>query len=125
MIFKGDIDSDNFLWVKLIVVGTHRQQTIHAIIDTGFTGELMLPKEIATNLGLKQAGVAPCQYADGTQRDVPLYTATIRWGSKQQQATVHVHEKPTYASIGGGLLHDYILHADFSKNQLIIKEPEN
>jgi len=67
MLLEGDIDNQNNPWLKVIVIGS-KQLTIHALIDTGFTGELLLPKEIATALALKQSGVASCKYADGSEK---------------------------------------------------------
>lgn len=124
MIIKGHIDDQNNPWLKVVVIG-ETQQTIYVIVDTGFTGELMLPKEMAIELGLKKSGVASCQYANGTEKDVLLYSATLKWGSRQQQVTVHVEDNAVSALIGGGLLHNYILQADYKNKQLIIKEPED
>ncbi|HBA51412.1 TPA: hypothetical protein DCY77_00530 [Candidatus Uhrbacteria bacterium] len=122
MILTGRIDEKNQLWVSMTVGGLHSKQTIEALIDTGFNGELLLPLQIAIPLGLQLAGAAPYRLADGSISQQMLFTANIGWGTTSRTATVNVVNSDT-ALIGGGLLHGYILLVDFQKKQLVIKEP--
>jgi clan AA aspartic protease len=122
MILQGSIDNRNQLWVPITVAGDHGQQTISALLDTGFTGELLLPLQIAVPLGLKLAGVAPYQLADGSISQQMLFSASVSWGTQTRPVTVSVLDVED-ALIGGGLLHGYVLLVDFQQKQLIIKEP--
>jgi len=122
MILVGRIDEKNQLWVLITVGGLHSKQTIEALIDTGFNGELLLPLQIAIPLGLQLAGAAPYSLADGSISQQMLFTANIDWGTKKRTATVNVVNSDI-ALIGGGLLHGYILLVDFQKKQLVINEP--
>ena len=122
MILQGHIDNRNQLWVPIIVAGRHGQESISALIDTGFTGELLLPLKIAVPLGLQLAGVAPCQLADGSISKQMLFSASITWGTQTRSVTVNVVDVED-ALIGGGLLHGYVLLVDFQQKQLIVKEP--
>jgi len=68
MVLQGSIDNKNQLWVPIIVTGDGGKQpvSVNALLDTGFTGELLLPLQIAVPLGLKLAGVARCELGDGS-----------------------------------------------------------
>jgi len=123
MILEGTIDSKNQLWVTIDVIGEHHTETMPVVIDTGFTGELALPLQIAVTLGLKLSGAATSCLADGSEIRQMLFSAEILWGSTKRPVTIHVMHGDVCASIGCELLHDYILSADFEKKQLFIKEP--
>lgn len=122
MVLSGHIDEKNRLWAEITVGGEHNQQTIPALIDTGFTGELQLPLKIAVPLGLRLEGAAQYQLADGSVTKQMLFSASIVWGTTTRLVTLNVADTDT-ALIGGGLLHGYVLLVDFEKRQLIIKEP--
>ena len=122
MILQGHIDDRNQLWVPITVAGLQGQENISALIDTGFTGELLLPLKIAVPLGLKLAGIAPYQLADGSISKQMLFSAAITWGTQTRAITVNVIDVE-HALIGGGLLHGYVLTVDFQQKQLFIKEP--
>lgn len=122
MILQGSIDNRNQLWVPITVTGDHGQHKISALLDTGFTGELLLPLQIAVPLGLKLAGVAPYKLADGSISQQMLFSASITWGTQTRAVTVSVLDVED-ALMGGGLLHGYVLLVDFQQKQLIIKEP--
>lgn len=122
MILHGRIDERNQLWIPITVGGQYGQQEISALIDTGFTGELLLPLQVAVPLGLKLAGAAPYQLADGSITQHMLFSASINWGTQTRAVTVNVVDVE-HALIGGGLLHGYVLLVDFQQKQLIVKEP--
>jgi len=123
MTIEGDIDSNNTLWVKLDVIGEAGKKTMPVFIDTGFSGELAIPLQIAVPLGLKLSGAATSRLADGAEIRQMLFSAKISWGTQKRPVTVHVMPGDVNASIGCALLHGYVLHADFENKQLIIKEP--
>jgi len=122
MILKGRIDEKNQLWVSITVAGQHNQETISALVDTGFTGELQLPLKIAVPLGLRLEGVGTFELADGSKIKQMLFSASISWGTKTRLVTVNVVDSDT-ALLGSGLLYGYFMLVDFEKKQLIIKEP--
>ena len=52
---------------------------IMAWIDTGFTGDLVLPQRLIDELGLSQSGTVLVVLADGSQITLTRYTCLIEW----------------------------------------------
>jgi predicted aspartyl protease len=52
---------------------------ITAWIDTGFTGDLVLPQPIINKLGLQLSGTVGAVLADGSQVAMTAYRCYIRW----------------------------------------------
>jgi len=77
MVLNGHIDERNQLWLAITVGGLHSKQTINALIDTGFNGELLLPLQVAIPLGLQLAGAASYRLADGSISQQMLFSAFI------------------------------------------------
>ncbi len=123
MILHGLIDDKNQLWVTITVAGNQKQTEARAILDTGFTGEILLPLSIASTLDLIPAGVGKCELADGSISKQKIFVASINWGTQTRLVTVSVMDNIKDVLIGGGLLHGYVLTVDFKQKQLIIKEP--
>ncbi len=123
MILRGSIDDKNQLWVPITVAGEHGQQKVSELLDTGFTGELQLPLQIAVPLGLKLVGVARYKLADGSISNQMIFSASISWGTKTRSVTASVVIDAEDVLMGVGLLHGYALVVDFQQKQLVIKEP--
>jgi clan AA aspartic protease len=123
MVLTGYIDERNQLWVNITVSGINSSQKIPCLIDTGFTGELLLPLKIAIELGLRLTSITSYTLGDGSKVNSMLFETSIEWGTLQKRlVTVSVMDVDE-ALMGGGLLHGYTLFADFEKKALLIKEP--
>lgn len=55
---------------------------IEFVIDTGFAGELLLPEEAIKVLRLSYQTDIDTTLADGTERTIPVYAATITWDNE-------------------------------------------
>jgi predicted aspartyl protease len=67
--------------IRLKVPATGKLRKIQAWIDTGFTGELVLPKAIIRSLGLARANVVKAELGDGSEaifKYVCLHTQVVR-----------------------------------------------
>ena len=53
--------------------------TIEVWIDTGFTGELVLPQFVIDDLQLRTTGSVDAILADGSQIELNTYTCVINW----------------------------------------------
>ncbi len=66
--------------VRLVVRGPQGQEeTIEALVDTGFNGTLLLPLTLVSTLGLPFHSVRTVLLADGTFQDVANHRGWILW----------------------------------------------
>lgn len=59
--------------LDIIVAWAQGTQILRSLIDTGFTGALAVPTNIARELGLQVTGIEDVQYGDGSIK--PTLTA--------------------------------------------------
>lgn len=123
MILHGSIDDKNQLWVPIEVAGDTDHKEISALLDTGFTGELVLPLHIAVPLGLKLVGISSCTLGNGLETKQMLFSASIKWGTQKRSVTAIVVADTEEVLMGVSLLHGYALLVDFQQKQFVIKEP--
>jgi clan AA aspartic protease len=94
--------------VKLPVQGPNgRARQIEAVVDSGFTGCLTLPRHIIDKLGLDLHGFQPGVLADGSERLFEVYGAEVMWDRRMLE--VAVHEAEASPLIGMALLRGYEL----------------
>jgi clan AA aspartic protease len=61
-----------------------RQADLRTIIDTGFTGHLAIPTELATALSLSELGSEEVVLADGRTEVASVHRATIEWHGRSR-----------------------------------------
>lgn len=95
--------------ISLVVSNTNRQtQLIGAVIDTGYTGFLSLPREIIVTLNLPWTGIDRGTLGDGSEVTFEVYAATIIWDG--QYRNIPVNEAETDPLVGMSLLYGYDLY---------------
>ena len=72
-------------------------------IDTGLTGDLVLPRSIVDRLGLQESGSVDAILADGSQLELPTYTCVIQWFGFERSLEVIANDGE-YPLLGVGLL---------------------
>jgi len=88
---------------------------IEAWIDTGFTGDVVLPLPVITELGLTQSGSVDAVLADGSQIELATYSCRIRWLDEERHLEVIANDGEV-PLVGVGLLWgsqlciDYVNH---------------
>lgn len=111
---KGHVDDEGRALVSLHVYPFDMSARIEleAWIDTGFTGELVLPRELIEKLRLPKSGSIDAFLADGSKISLDLFDCTIDWfGSR---ATIEVMATQGEAPLlGVGLLHATELRINF------------
>lgn len=107
----GSFTSEGELSFPVRVLGPAGTLDIDAVVDTGFNGELTLPREQIKALGLPEATVTEVTLADGRVRDVPMYDAEAVLAGVLQE--VFITEAPTTPLIGTGLLWGFSLYVEF------------
>ncbi len=61
---------------------------VDAVIDTGFTGQLVLPPEAVDRLGLPERGRQRAVLADGRTVEVEVYLARVIWHGLERAVQV-------------------------------------
>jgi clan AA aspartic protease len=92
-----------------LVVGNENRQTklIDAVIDTGYTGFLSLPREIIVTLDLPWTGIDRGTLGDGSEVSFEVYAARVIWDGEYRD--IPVNEAETDPLVGMSLLYGYDL----------------
>ena len=99
----GKIVNNQEAIIELEVTGVVHPQKIEVVVDTGFTGELMLPGDLIEILGLPRVGELPIILGDGNRVDLDLYLAVVVWHEEKRIVqTLRTDGKPL---IGMSLLY--------------------
>jgi clan AA aspartic protease len=94
--------------VRLTLCGLGgRDCAIHAILDTGFSGEMLLPRDIVDELALVPEGEEAIVLADGSRRDIPYYNCTVIWDGTPRDVSALCADGD--ALIGMALIWDHTL----------------
>lgn len=101
--------------LKLVIIGDENNKiAVDAVIDTGFNGDLILPIEIVSELGLVPQGYQKATLGDGTISQFRVYAATVIWDGYRK--LVEVNSATTGILIGMGLLDGYKLEVNATPN---------
>lgn len=76
------IDSQNQIRIEVEIQGLYKKIPYGAILDTGFSGGLLLPLVAAVDLGLEKVGGGNVVLADGTIKTLPIFLCKVKLGDK-------------------------------------------
>lgn len=93
---------------------------IEAWIDTGFTGELVAPKDLLDSLGLPLGPTVKARLADGSEIQLDTYTCLLEWFKEWRRIEVVANEGH-YPLLGIGLLLNHDLHIGFPSRSVNIE----
>ena len=94
--------------ISLIVQGpSGHSREVEAVIDTGFTGFLSLPSELATELGLPFLTYESALLADGSLVRFSVHDARTLWDGQSRR--VYAHLSDTAPLIGMRMLDNHDL----------------
>lgn len=87
---KGRVDGSGRAFVRIAVkrTPTSPRVELEAWLDTGFTGELVLPKGRVSALGLSQAGVVKVGLGDGSQVILATFSCWLDWFGEENEIQV-------------------------------------
>lgn len=71
------IDNENQVRIEVTIKGLYKSNTYGAIVDTGFSGGLVLPLIIAVDLGLEKVGATTITLADGSIDVLPAFVCQV------------------------------------------------
>lgn len=95
---------------------------IEVWIDTGFTGDLVLPQATIDALALRQSGSVDAILADGSEIELKTYTCFINWFGEERRLEV-VANDGDYPLLGVGLLLGLELRVNYHTLELTLDEP--
>lgn len=93
---------------------------IQVWIDTGFNGDLVLPRQQIDDLGLQQSGTVKAILADGSEVALQRYFCLIDWFGEQRDMEVVANEGE-YPLLGVGLLLGLDLHISYRSGEITIE----
>ena len=94
MMVVGHIDEDWQAIVPLVVTQEGCNETLHFLIDTGFTGFLAVPRTWVEQLGLPVRDVQRGMTADGRVAYFETVDVTIVWHAEPRVIRAQVLEEP-------------------------------
>ena len=102
---KGAVDGSGRAILRISVSngGSNSTQIIEAWVDTGFTGDLVVPRSIIESLGLEPSGAIDGVLADGTQTLLETYHCEIKWFGRARSLEV-IANSGEMSLLGVGLL---------------------
>jgi clan AA aspartic protease len=118
MTMFGRVNQNREAILKLVIIGDEsRKIAIDAVIDTGFNGDLILPPEAISELGLKLQGYQKAVLGDGTTSQFQVYATTVIWDGSRR--LVEVNAATSGVLIGMGLLEGYKLEVNTIPNGIV------
>ena len=129
----GSLDTRRRPLMRVPVSG---KDDLLAIIDTAFTGELLVDEDVARSWGVVVLDVeAEIEMGDGSRRDVKQGLLTVVWFGREHDATVQVVRRSTSqprrrlrqdgepaALLGTEMIAPGILNVNFSSGVVTIEE---
>lgn len=110
---KGQFDRRGQPLLPVELAGLHRTLTLHALVDTGFDGDLCVPIIVAMTLGLELKDADYVELADGSVRRELIFRGTVRVGDlspKEGEIVLTESEQPL---IGSGMFEGLRLDIDY------------
>jgi clan AA aspartic protease len=108
-----------FVSIALLDAGGN-EQLLGALVDTGFTHWLTLPRSVIAAMGLGYIEDTVSVLADGTLRALPSYHATVIWDGQPRE--VFVNELESEPLIGMRLLHGFRFTMDTIEGGVVLIE---
>ena len=91
------------------------------VLDSGFNGQLMLPRKLIVKLKLKHIGYSDYLSADGEEVITNMYEVTVKLSGESMKIEA-LSTESDLALAGMELLHDYKIVIERSKNKVEISE---
>lgn len=116
----GSFDEDLSPRIVLSLAG----KQISLVVDTGFNGELMLPRTLVEELGLAYSMKSEAELADGSIVETTLYQVRIHWFGEERALQAIVTEAED-GLIGTEMLFGLTLFIDIDENQVVLESKAN
>ena len=109
-------------FISIIIGWRLGVQEIIALVDTGFTGELKIPKNKALELGLVLTHAERIRLADDNIVNMPASLALVSMEGVTNMVTVLISKGMPIIGVGLLKRFGYALNIDFKYNTLILQK---
>ena len=118
---KGIVDDFGRAIIEVILRAspTAEPKLLQTWIDTGMTGELVIPENQILDLNLARTGTAVAHLADGSEVLLNTYSCSLNWNGRERQVEV-IANTGQFPLLGVGLLCDHRLSIDYPARQVEI-----
>lgn len=119
MALKRDLVSSHFPYLSIQLQVRHRKEKIEVLLDTGFDGDIAVPKGLLTN-GDPPDGLLPWTLADGSKIIAPAYLGKVRVGQMTPLpvTVITLGDEPL---IGQGIIKHFSITLDHGKKVIVEK----
>jgi clan AA aspartic protease len=102
----GIVNANREAVIQIAVVSDSKNiKSVKAVIDTGYTGDLMLSRAIVDELGLTLRGLQEAVLGDGSIQMFRMYAGSVIWDGQVRRIEINASE--TESLVGMGLLEGY------------------
>lgn len=122
MIGSVDLSGRALLSIELRRDAQSPPSPVEVWIDTGFTGDLVMPQTKIDGIQLQRSGSVDAILADGSQIQLATYTCYIDWFGQQRRLEVIANDGG-FPLLGVGLLLDLDLHINYRTLELTLASP--
>jgi clan AA aspartic protease len=119
---KGFVDGGGRALVEVALRTTAHSsaRNVTVWIDTGFTGDVVLPQQLVDELQLELSGSVSATLADGSEVPMRTYSCFIDWFDELRQLEI-VANDGEYPLLGVGLLYDRELRIDYRSASITLE----
>ena len=117
-----DDSGRTLLQVEIRAESLSLPMAVEVWIDTGFTGDLVLPKSIINSISLRLSGSVDAILADGSEIELSTYTCIVDWFGTQRDLEV-VANDGDYPLLGVGMLAGLELRVNYLSRELKLNLP--
>ena len=113
----GRVDPSGRALLEITLRTGATSQALEVWIDTGFSGDLVLPQFVVDDWQLQQSGSVDAILADGTQIELRTYSCAIDWFGKVRLLEIIANDGDV-PLLGVGLLLGKELRVDYRNLKL-------
>lgn len=104
----GSVNAIREAVIQIVVLNDRKRTiSIKGVVDTGYTGDLILPMSMIEQLELPVQGVQNAVLGDGSSRMLNVYTGLVIWDGDIRK--VEVNAADTGVLVGMGLIENHKL----------------
>ena len=108
---SGYVNTNREAIIQIAITGDNKRlKSVRAIIDTGFTGDLTLSRNVIDELEFTLRGVQRVILGDGSLQYFEMFVGSIIWNGQMRQVEINAAETDSLVEMG--LLEDYKLEIE-------------